>query len=334
MAGACPASLAIAIANAGGLGGCGAVMSEPEGIRAWASEVRAKSNGAFQLNLWVAEPPPKRDKAAEAAVRAFLRNWGPEVQAEAGDTTLPDFNAQCEAMLDVGPPVISSIMGLYPPHFVERMKAKGIKWLATATTVREARTAEAAGADAIIAQGMEAGGHRGSFDAASAEAELVGLFALVPAVADAVKIPVIATGGIADARGIAAALMLGASAVQIGTGFLRCPESNIPASHAGAIGQALPEDTVLTRVLTGRLVRAIATDYVRAASAPDAPKPAPYPVQRGLTRAMREDGLKHNDINRMQATAGQSAKMALGLPAGDVVAQLWQGALDLLEREA
>ena len=171
MGNASPASLAIAVANAGGLGGCGAVGMQPDAIRAWASDVRAGSNGAFQLNLWIPDPTPKRDMIAEDVVRRFLQNWGPEVPREAGNFTLPDFAAQCEAMLEAGPPIISSIMGLYPDHFVSRMKAKGIKWFATATTVTEAKAAEDAGADVIIVQGMEAGGHRGTFDAAKAEGQ-------------------------------------------------------------------------------------------------------------------------------------------------------------------
>jgi nitronate monooxygenase len=268
MAGACPASLAIAIANAGGLGGCGALLMEPDAIRAWASDMRAGSNGGFQLNLWVPDPPPARDAVAEDAVRRFLSNWGPEVTREAGDVTLPNFEKQCEAMLEVGPEIISSIMGLYPEHFVMRMKSKGIKWFATATTVSEAKTAERAGADVIVAQGMEAGGHRGAFDATQAEARMVGLFSLLPAVVDAVKIPVVATGGIADGRGVAAALLLGASAVQVGTAFLRCPEAKIPAVWADALGRAAPEETMITRAFSGRPDRSLATAYVRAAAAP------------------------------------------------------------------
>ena len=330
MAGACPAALAIAVANAGGLGGCGALMMQPAAIRAWASEVRAGSNGAFQLNLWVPDPPPQRDRAAEDAVRAFLREWGPEVPPEAGDVLPLDFSAQCEAMLDVGPPIISSIMGLYPNAFVARMKERGIRWFATATTVSEARAAEDAGADAVIAQGMEAGGHRGAFEAAQAEARMVGLFALVPAVADAVRIPVIATGGIADPRGVAAALLLGASAVQVGTGFLRCPEASLPSALADAVGRTLPEDTLVSRAFSGRPGRAIATAYARAAMAPTAPAPAPYPVQRALTQAMREAAIRHNDIDRMQAWAGQSAAMARAESAGEVVHRLWHGARELL----
>lgn len=330
MAGACPPSLAVAVANAGGLGGCGALLMQPGAIKAWASEVRAGSNGGFQLNLWIPDPPPKRDAAAEDAVRSFLNNWGPEVAREAGDVKLPDFTAQCDAMVEAGPAIISSIMGLYPDHFVARMKARGIKWFAISTTVSEAKAAELAGADVIVAQGMEAGGHRGAFDATKAEIRMVGLFSLLPAVVDAVKIPVVATGGIADGRGVAAAFLLGASAVQVGTAFLRCPEAKIPSAWADAIGRTLPEETIITRVFSGRPGRSIATAYVRAAMDPAAPDPAPYPVQRGLTQAMRDAASKSNDIERIQAWTGQSAGMARADTAGDVVRRLWEDAQALL----
>jgi nitronate monooxygenase len=330
MAGACPASLAIAVATAGGLGGCGALLMEPAAIEAWAADMRAGSNGGFQLNLWIPDPPPRRDRAAEDAVRAFLQSWGPEVKQEAGDVTPPDFAAQCEALLEAGPAIVSSIMGLYPPEFVARMKARGIKWFATVTSVTEARAAEAAGAEAIVAQGMEAGGHRGAFDAATAETQQVGLFALLPAVVDAVRVPVIATGGIADARGVAAALILGAAAVQVGTGFLRCPETKLAPAWADAIGRTLPEQTMVTRAFSGRAGRSVATAYTRAAAATDAPAPAPYPVQRGLTAAMRAAGAKANDLDRIQAWAGQAAALAQAKPAGEVVRELWEGARTLL----
>jgi nitronate monooxygenase len=208
MASACPASLAIAVANAGGLGGCGALLMQPDAIHKWVADVRAGTNGGFQLNLWIPDPPPKRDSAAEDAVRRFLGKWGPEVPAEAGDVKPPNFEAQCEAMLEAGPTIISSIMGLFPERFVARMKSKGIKWLATVTTVSEAKAAESAGADIIVAQGMEAGGHRGAFDATQAETRMVGWFSLLPTVIDAVKLPVVAAGGIVDGRGVAAALLL------------------------------------------------------------------------------------------------------------------------------
>ncbi len=330
MAGACPPSLSVAVAKVGGLGACGALLMQPDAIKAWASDVRAGCDGGFQLNLWIPDPAPKRDEMAEQAVRTFLDRWGPEVPADAGDVTPPNFDAQCEAMLEVGPRIISSIMGLYPPAFVDRMKATGIEWFATVTTVAEARAAQDAGADVIVAQGMEAGGHRGAFDPTNAETCMVGLFSLLPAVVDAVKLPVIATGGIADARGIAAALVLGASAVQTGTGFLRCPEAKLPAAWADAIGHTLPEETLITRAFSGRPGRSVATAYARDATGPGAPAPAPYPVQRGFTQAMRDEATRNNDISRMQAWAGQSAQFAPARPAGEVLCDLWEGTQALL----
>jgi nitronate monooxygenase len=330
MAGACPPSLSIAVANAGGLGSCGALLMQPATIKSWAADFRAGSNGGFALNLWIPDPKPHRDAAKEHAVRDFLRQWGPEVSPEAVDATPPDFEAQCEALLEAAPPIISSVMGLYPPAFVERMKAKRIKWFANISTVTEARAAQEAGADVIVAQGMEAGGHRYAFNAATAEANMVGLFSLIPAVVDTVKIPVVATGGIADARGVAAALLLGASAVQIGTGFLRCPEAKLPPAWADAIGRTLPEQTMVTRAFSGRPGRTIATAYARAAASSGAPSPAPYPIQRGLTQAMRDQAVKANDIDRMQAWAGQSSALAPARPAGEVVSLLWEGAEKLL----
>jgi nitronate monooxygenase len=330
MAGASAPSLSIAVANAGGLGACGALLMKPEEIVGWAEEVRLGTQGSFQINLWVPDPPPKRDREHETRVREFLAEWGPPVPAEAGDGVPLDFSTQCEAVLKAAPAIVSSIMGLYPPEFVKELKRSGIAWWATISTVAEARAAEDAGADVVVAQGMEAGGHRGCFDAAKAESQQVGLFALLPAVVDAVKVPVVATGGIADARGVAAALVLGASAAQVGTAFMVCPEAKIHPAWAGALLKATPEDTVLTRAFSGRAGRSLATDYVRAAAAQEAPIPAPYPVQRGLTAAMRAEAQKTGDIQRMQTWAGQSAGLAKAEPAGEVVRRLWEGARELL----
>lgn len=330
MAGASAPSLSIAVADAGGLGSCGALLMQPDQIIAWAKEVRGDTNRKFQLNLWIPDPPPKRDAGQEQRVREFLAAWGPPAPADAGNTTPPDFAAQCEALLAASPPIVSSVMGLYPPDFVRRVKQQGITWFANVSTVAEARAAEKAGADVIVVQGMEAGGHRGCFENAQAEREQVGLFALVPAVVDAVKVPVVATGGIADERGVAASLMLGASAAQVGTAFLVCPEAKIHPAWARAIQEAAPEQTVVSRVFSGRAGRSLLTDYVRAATAPDAPPPAPYPVQRGLTAAMRAEAQKAGDVQRMQAWAGQSAGLARAEPAAEVVRRLWKGAEKLL----
>ena len=303
---------------------------KPDEIPAWANEVRGETNRRFQINLWIPDPPPKRDAVREQLVREFLANWGPAVPAESGDTTPPDFAWQCETLLEAAPPIVSSVMGLYPTGFVKRLKQRGIVWIANVSTVAEARAAEKAGADIVAVQGMEAGGHRGCFNAADAERTQVGLFALLPAVVDAVKVPVVATGGIADARGVAAALVLGASAAQLGTAFLVCPEAKIHPAWAKALTQAAPEDTMLTRAFSGRAGRSLATEYVRAAAAPDAPAPAPYPVQRGLTAAMRAEAAKVGDLQRMQVWAGQSAGLATAEPAAEVVRRLWKGTQELL----
>jgi nitronate monooxygenase len=330
MSGACPPSLAIAIANAGGLGGCGALLMQADEIKSWSDEFRKGSAGGFQINLWIPDPPPNRDAELERRERDFLAQWGPPVPPEAGDVPLPDFQVQCGAVLDAAPKVISSIMGLYPPSFVAELKKHGIVWFAAVTTVAEARAAEKAGADVIVAQGMEAGGHRGGFQADEAERQMAGLMALVPQVVDAVSAPVIATGGIADARGIAAALVLGASAVQIGTGFLRCPEANVPRAYADQLARTEPHETMVTRAFSGRPGRGVANAYTRAASGAHAPHPAPYPVQRGLTRGMREAAQKNEDTDRMQMWAGQSAKLAQDRPAGVLCGELWADASRLL----
>jgi nitronate monooxygenase len=328
MAGACPPELAIAVAEAGGMGAAGVVLDHPDRIVEWMRRFRAGSAGAVQLNIWIPDPPTE-DPARVDAAAAFLDRFG--TAAPAGPPG-PDFAEQCEAMLAARPTVISSIMGLFEPGYVRRLHDQGTAWFATATTLDEALAAQNAGADAVVAQGMEAGGHRGSVDPDAAERVDVGLFALLPRLADHLKVPIIAAGGIADGRSIAAALTLGATAVQVGTALLRSPETAIDPLWAASLDGLAPEQTVTTRAYSGRLGRAAPTPYVLAWRESGSPRPAPYPQQRELVSRRRRGS--PDGLDRANHWAGQAAAMATAAPAGDIVTRMWHEARRLLPEDS
>ena len=325
MAGACPASLSIAVAQAGGMGAMGAVVSPPDAIRRWVQEVKDAGAHAFQLNTWIPDPSPNRDARAEAQVRDFLAGWRsrslrvcrrcrpPRLRRTVRSVSRGEAN---RGLVHHG--------RVSPGHLWAGSKPQGIAWFATATTLAEAERAEAAGADAVIAQGFEAGGHRGSFDAGAAERQSIGLLALVPYLASRVNVPIIAAGGIGDGRGVAAALTLGASAALVGTALLRCPEAqDAPVVGAGA-RNARPGPDAAHACVDGEARAGRSRPTMRAPGNPLAlRRPAPYPVQRGLASALREAGTKAGDIQRMQAWAGQSAAMSRAIPAGDFVREMW-----------
>ncbi|MGW6599813.1 NAD(P)H-dependent flavin oxidoreductase [Streptomyces sp. NPDC055036] len=328
MAGSSPVDLAVAAAEAGGMGARGALQDSPDRIAAWVGEFRARSSGPLQLNVWIPEPvcneQEDRKRRSDKA-RTFLNRFGPP--GEPVTTPRPAFEEQCEALLRARPTVVSSIMGLFEPDYVRRLHAQGIAWFACATTLDEALAAQDAGADAIVAQGMEAGGHRGTFHQDAAEHTDVGLLALLPWFADHLRVPIVAAGGIADGRGVAAALALGASAVQVGTALLRCPETATAPEWAAALTGLAPDATVTTRVYTGRLARTAPTPYVKAWNQPGAPSPAPFPEQLELTAQWRRGT---NQVDPANHWAGQSAALATDKPAGDVLARMWRDASGLI----
>jgi nitronate monooxygenase len=280
MAGVQDSALPIAVCNAGGLGSLAAAMLTPEALRREVSALRAGTSQSFNVNFFChALPAP--DEAAKRAWRARLApyyrelNLDPEA-APPGPVRLPFDAGMAEVLEELRPPVVSFHFGLPSPELLARVKRTGARVLSSATTVEEARWLEARGVDAIIAQGLEAGGHRGHFLSDDLTRQL-GTFALVPQLARAVKVPVIAAGGIADVRGVAAALALGASAAQVGTAYLLCRESTASAVHRAALKSEAAQHTALTNVFTGRPARSIVNRMVRELGPID-PAALPFPL--------------------------------------------------------
>jgi nitronate monooxygenase len=332
MAGAQASAMAIAVSEAGGLGGLGTAVFSPAQVEAEIRAVRAATKKPFNVNFFC-HTPPHADAAAQARwIKALSPAYAAlgvtPPSAAGGPGRAPFDDAMCRVVEEHKPPVVSFHFGLPEEALVRRVRATGAKILSSATTVAEARWLEARGVDAIIAQGAEAGGHRGIF-LNDDTAMQPGTFALVPQVADAVTVPVIAAGGVADARGVAAALMLGASAVQAGTIFLFCPESTIPPLYREALKHAQDDQTVLTNVFTGRPARAIANRFVREIG-PMSPDALPFPLTAGPVAALRAAAEKAGAPEYMQMWSGQAARFGRAIPAGELVKSLTRETLALL----
>lgn len=305
------ASLVAAVSNAGCLGSFGANALSPQQILDVAADIRKKTDKPFAFNLWVNppnEPPVSPADFARAMERMapYYRELGigPPARPE---RFAQNHREQADAVLAANPAVFSFVFGLPSPDLLRECTRRGITTIGTATTVDEAISLEKSGVDAIVASGFEAGGHRASF-LRPAEESLTGTLALVPQVVDAVTVPVIAAGGIADARGVVAALALGAAAVQIGTTFLACEESGAAAVHRDALFGAQAHRTVLTRVFSGRLVRAIANRYAVEMSA-RAGELLPYPAQNWISGTLRAAATAQGRSEFLSLQAGQSASL-------------------------
>ncbi len=319
MAGATTPALVAAVSNAGGLGGHGCGVMAPDKLRGEIGAIRAATDRAFHLNFFIHDmPDPSGD--AGPAMRAQLAAY----YAELGLGDLPEITnpwprfdeAALAIVLELRPPVVSFHFGLPDDATIARIKDAGIVLLSSATTVDEAIILQARGVDAVIAQGFEAGGHRGTF-AGRLDSGTIGTLALVPQVVDAVGVPVIAAGGIADGRGIAAAFMLGASGVQIGTAFLTSPESAVNDIHRAELLGERARRTLVTRTISGRPARGMRNRLLDETEALQ-DEAAPFPMQASLAGPLRGAG----DAEFMALWAGQAAPLNRTLPAGALLGAL------------
>ena len=321
MAGLGTVELAAAVSNAGGLGSIGCAIMAPDLIVKSVAEFRRSTPKPVNLNFFCHDPA-KADAARERAwhekLSVYYRELGIEATALTARLDLAPFgDAACAVIEEVRPEVVSFHFGLPEPGLVDRVKAAGSKVISSATTVDEACWLEKHGADAIIAQGYEAGGHRGTFlesDHKHAVAEQAGTFALVPQVADAVSVPVIAAGGVGDGRGVAAAFALGAAGVQVGTAFLLCAETATPPLYRAALRHARANQTVVTNVFSGRSARALVNRLVGeigpwSDTAPD------FPLPMGELPPLRAAAEQNGSTDFTPLWSGQAAALAREMPA-------------------
>jgi nitronate monooxygenase len=328
MAGAQGPELAAAVSAAGGLGSLPCAMLSAEGVREEADRIKAATNRGFAMNFFCHQPP-----AADAAAMArwgerlagYYAELGAELPGPLPGGRAPFDEALCEMVEEVRPKVVSFHFGLPDDALLMRVRRTGAKILSSATTVREARFLADKGVDAVIAQGSEAGGHRSMF-LTDDVATQVGTMALVPQIVDAVGVPVIAAGGIADGRGIAAAFALGAAGVQIGTAYLYTPEARISELHRQALRSARDEDSVLTNVLTGRPARGLRNRFVTELGPLSADVPA-FPLAADYVMPLRAKAESAGSGDFSSLWTGQAGSLGRAMPAGELTTRLAEEAL-------
>jgi nitronate monooxygenase len=331
MAGAQAGELAAAVSSAGGLGSLPCALLTPASARAEVERIRKATNRGFAMNFFC-HAAPGDQTAAEAAWRRTLEGYYAELGVEPPGSNpgarAPFDEEFCAVVEEVRPKVVSFHFGLPHDDLLKRVRRAGAKILSSATTVREARFLAGKGVDAVIAQGAEAGGHRGMFLTEDVSAQ-IGTFALVPQVADAVDVPVIAAGGIADGRGIAAAFALGAAGVQIGTAYLYCPEAMISELHRRALASAQADDSVLTNVFTGRPARGLKNRFVRefGPMAANAPR---FPLATAYVMPLRTKAEASGSGDFSPLWTGQAGPLGRRLPAAPLTAKLAEEALERL----
>lgn len=319
--GAATPALVAAVADAGGLGFLGCAYATSADIAAAVADVRARTDGPFGINLFAPQPVPEMPVDGMDAIEWVARYHRElSLPPPTSPTPRPDpFEGQMPAVLASGAAVFSFTFGIPAAEHLAAARERGMLVVGTATTVEEALALERAGVDAIVAQGSEAGAHRGTFGA-DFGAAMIGTMALVPQMVDAVRVPVIASGGIMDGRGIAAALALGASAVQMGTAFLTSHESGTPDAHKEAILRAAEHDTRVTRAFSGRPARGIVNRFMREVDPLEGPQHClPFPLQNALTRPLRTAAGKAGQADFLSLWAGQGLRLARRDAAGALV---------------
>ena len=332
MAGAGDHRLALAVAQAGGLGSIPCAMMTPARIRDEVAAFRAQTQAPLNLNFFchsATDPDPAALEAWQQRLAPYYRELGLDPDTPAPLSIRAPFDADlCALVEELRPAVVSFHFGLPAPDLLDRVKATGARILCSATTVAEARWLDARGVDAIIAQGVEAGGHRGLFLTDETATQL-GTLSLVPQIVDAVGCPVIAAGGISDARAIAAAAMLGAAAVQIGTAYLFSPEATISPAHRAALSGPQAQETALSNVFTGRPARGVVNRVMRDLSylSPDAPA---FPMAGGALAPLRAATEPLGSGDFMPLWSGQSAPLCQPMPAAALTTTLAQDAAQLL----
>jgi len=325
MAGVQGSALTVAVSNAGGLGSLPCAMLDGDALRAELATIAAGTQRPFNVNFFCHTPPPAPDAAHEARWRALLAPYyaelGLELAAAApGPARAPFSEAIADVVEAFRPPVVSFHFGLPAPALLARVRGWGAKILASATTVAEARWLEAQGVDAIIAQGVEAGGHRGMFLSDDLTTQ-TGTFALVPQVVQAVRVPVVAAGGIADARGVAAAMALGAAGVQVGTAYLLCPETTTSAVHRAALKSAGAGHTALTNLFSGRPARSIVNRLMREVGPINTAAPA-FPLATAALAPLRAEGERRGSGDFSPLWSGQNASGCREIPAAALTREL------------
>jgi nitronate monooxygenase len=328
--------LVAAVSQAGALGSFGSAYTQPETMQREAEAVRAHTHLPFNVNLFVSKQPGAVDATAQRgaldAVAGYYRELGLPPPEPVRSPFAPDLDAQLRAVEEIRPAVFTFHLGDMPQERVRRIQALGVKVGGSANCIAEARNLEALGVDFIVAQGAEAGGHRGSYRRNPYDS-MTGTLALVRMIVSNVKTPVVAAGGIMDGAGIAAALALGAQAAWLGTAFIPCPESGAPRAHKEGVLNSIEDTTLVTEKFSGKPARAIANRFIREMHERAAPQLV-FPAQNVLTGKLRTAAAKAGIPDFVAMYAGQAAPLSRALPAAELVATLEAETLEALDRLA